>query len=137
MTGLIVVAIAVIATVAFGVFRKLTDGRARAVPTDGEPRLSPGQLGEQLGREATLLQFSSPACAPCRATQRILSTLSTERPELAHVELDAATRLDLVEQFGISRTPTVLILNARGEVRQKLVGAPHRQQVLEALAGTA
>ncbi len=137
MTGLIVVAIAVIAAVAFGVFRKLTDGRARAVQPDGEPRLDAGQLGEQLGREATLLQFSSPACAPCRATQRILSTLSTERPELAHVELDAASRLDLVEQFGISRTPTVLILNARGEVRQRLVGAPRRQQVLEALAETA
>lgn len=137
MTGLIVVAIAVIAAVAFGVFRTLSDGRGRAVRGDADRRLDAAQLGEQLGREATLLQFSSVACAPCRATQRLLSTLSTERPELAHVELDAASRLDLVERFGINRTPTVLIVNARGEVRQKLVGAPHRQQVLDALAMTA
>ena len=70
MTGLIIVVIAVAVTLAFGLYRRATDGRARAVdPHRQGPRLDAARLGGDLGPTATFVQFSSPACAPCRSTQ--------------------------------------------------------------------
>lgn len=135
MTGVIVVAVAAALALAFGLYRKAVDGRAREVraAADLTPRLDAGRIGHPLGQQATFVQFSSPACAPCRSTDVLLTQLTAERPELVHVDLDAPSHLDLVEEFGIMRTPTVLVLDASGAVRQRIVGAPRRPQVLEAL----
>lgn len=134
MTGLIVLAVALAATLAFGLYRRATDGRPRAAPPRLQtPRLEESRLGHELGSTATFVQFSSATCAPCRGTRTLLSALAVEQPDLAHVELDAETRLDLVEEFDITRTPTVLLLDHTGAVRQRIVGAPRRPQVLEAL----
>ena len=65
MTGLWIVLAAVAVALAFGGYRALTDGRARAVRVDdGSPRLDADQLGEPLGRAATFVQFSATVCAP-------------------------------------------------------------------------
>ena len=53
------------------------DGRFRGAPAAPRPqepdedRLTAEQVGE-LGPRATLLQFSTAFCAPCRATRRVL-----------------------------------------------------------------
>ena len=131
MTGVWIALAALALALAFGGYRRLTDGRARAV---GQPaRLDPVRLGEPLGPQATFVQFSAAVCAPCRATHRVLSQLVSERPGLAHVELDAENRLDLVTEFGILRTPTVLLLDGDGVVRHRIVGAARRHEVVEAL----
>ena len=52
---------------------------------------------------------------------------------MAHIDIDAESRLDLVEEFGILRTPTVLLLDADGVVRHRIVGAPRRTDVIDAL----
>ncbi len=133
MTGLWVVLAAAGIAAAFGLYRRLTDGRARRVALPGVPRLDAGRLGGELGAEATFVQFSSAVCAPCRATHRILAEVAGERPAVAHLDVDAEARLDLVEEFGILRTPTVLLLDADGAVRHRIVGAPRRDDVLAAL----
>lgn len=77
------------------------------------------QLGEELGERATLVQFSSAFCAPCRATRRVLDEVVAMVPGVSHVEIDAEERLDLVRDVGVLKTPTVLVLDARGrEVRR-------------------
>lgn len=133
MTGIIVVLAAVAVAAAIGLYRRATDGRVRAV-ADAASRLEVADLGQELGAGATFVQFSSTVCAPCRATRSLLSTLVAEDPALSHVEIDAEQRLDLVERFGIVRTPTVLVLDATGTVRQRIIGAPRRPEVLDALA---
>lgn len=134
MTGLIVALLAVAAAAAFGLYRRATDGRSRTV--DGEvTRLQPSDLGRELGEAATLVQFSSPACAPCRATHTLLAGLSAEDPGLVHIDLDASDHLGLTERFGVLRTPTVLVVDAAGTVRERITGAPRRPEVLRALAG--
>lgn len=131
MTGLWIVLAAVALALAFGGYRRLTDGKARAVST--EPTLDASRLGSELGSQATFVQFSSTVCAPCRATHRVLSELATTDPGVAHVDLDAETRLDLVDEFSVTRTPTVLLLDAAGVVRHRITGAVRRDQALEAL----
>lgn len=137
MTGLWIVLAAVVVALAFGGYRALTDGRARAVshrsPADEVPRLDAVRLGDELGSHATFVQFSSSVCAPCRATHKLLSELTVDDPAVSHIDLDAESRLDLVEEFGITRTPTVLLLDGGGAVRHRIVGAARRADVLEAL----
>lgn len=124
---------AVLLVLVFGGYRRLTDGRARAVAADSRPRLDAVRLGDDLGTEATFVQFSSSVCAPCRATHRLLTDLTQTDPAVAHIDIDAESRLDLVEEFGILRTPTVLLLDADGVVRHRIIGAARRADVVDAL----
>ena len=138
MTGLVVVGLAVALALAFGLHRRATDGRARRVHQVGQAtRLDATRLGHALGRSATVVQFSSATCAPCRGTRTLLADLAARRPGLAHVDLDAESRLDLVEEFGITRTPTVLVLDAAGMLRHRIVGAPREPEVVGALEALA
>jgi thiol-disulfide isomerase/thioredoxin len=136
MTGVLVLVGALLLALAFGGYRKLTDGRARKV-TDGGPRLDAVRLGEDLGPEATFVQFSATVCAPCRATHRVLSEVSAQRAGVAHIDLNAEARLDLVEEFSILRTPTVLVLDGAGVVRHRIVGAARKDEVLGVLQDLA
>ena len=134
MTGLYVVAAATLLAVAFGLYRAQTDGRIRGTRRrDVGVRLGLEQLGETLGTDATFVQFSSAVCAPCRATKRLLTDVVKDTPSVAHVEVDAETRLDLVESLNITRTPTVVLLDRDGVVRHRIVGTPRKPELLDAL----
>ena len=134
MTGLYVVGIALVLALGFGLYRKAVDGRVRAVRATAA---SPLGLDADLGRTATFVQFSSAVCAPCRVTARVLDEVSASTDGVAHIEIDAEQRLDLVGELGITRTPTVLVLDGSGVVRSRMVGAPRRQDVLAALESLA
>lgn len=97
-------------------------------------RLSAAALGTQLGRRATLVQFSSAFCAPCRATRQVLSQAAAVVEGVAHVEIDAESRLSLVRELGVVRTPTVLVLDRAGRVVRRACGQPRIADVLAALA---
>lgn len=87
----------------------------------------------RLGERATLLQFSSAFCAPCRATRRTLAEVAGLVPGVVHLEVDAEHHLDLVRRVGVLRTPTTLVLGADGHEVARASGAPRKQQVLAAL----
>jgi thiol-disulfide isomerase/thioredoxin len=101
-------------------------------PDDTE-RLAPADLGGPLGERATLVQFSSAFCAPCRATRRVLADVSGMVEGVRHVEIDAEAHLGLVRRLRIERTPTVLVLDAGGAVVRRAAGAPRRADVIAAL----
>ncbi|MBB4899782.1 thiol-disulfide isomerase/thioredoxin [Streptomyces griseostramineus] len=100
---------------------------------DDGKRLEAAELGARLGERATLVQFSTAFCAPCRATRRVLGEVAGMVPGVAHVEIDAEARLELVRRLGILRTPTVLVLDADGRVVQRAVGQPRKADVIAAL----
>ncbi|MCQ4206042.1 TlpA family protein disulfide reductase [Streptomyces longispororuber] len=101
--------------------------------TVGEVALDAEQLGEELGERATLVQFSSAFCAPCRATRRVLDEVAAMVPGVSHVEIDAEARLDLVREVGVLKTPTVLVLDARGREVRRAAGQPRKIDVIAAL----
>ncbi|MGW0783789.1 TlpA family protein disulfide reductase [Streptomyces sp. NPDC002913] len=103
------------------------DGRM----SDG--RLDSVQLGAELGQRATLVQFSSAFCQPCRATRRTLAEVAGMVEGVAHVEIDAEAHLTLVRRLGISRTPTVLVLDASGRIVRRAAGQPRTADVVAAL----
>ncbi|WP_425588754.1 thioredoxin family protein [Streptomyces thinghirensis] len=97
------------------------------------PRLDAVDLGAELGARATLVQFSSAFCAPCRATRRVLGDVAGLVPGVAHVEIDAEARLELVRALDVLKTPTVLVLDAGGRVVRRAVGQPRKADVIAAL----
>jgi len=123
-------AVLILAT-AGGVAWRRRDGRMRESPV---PRLTEGDLGQPLGTRATLLQFSSAFCAPCRATRQLLSDVAARADGVAHIEIDVTTRMDLARRLDIRRTPTVLVLGPRGQVTRRASGLPRRADVVAALA---
>ena len=86
-----------------------------------------------LGADATLLQFSTEVCSPCRATHTVLESLSRERSGLSHIDLDITHRRDLASKYNILQTPTTLILDASGTVRARIGGAARRDTVIAEL----
>lgn len=103
-------------------------------PGAGAPPAELGaELGARLGERATLVQFSSAFCAPCRATRRVLDEVAGLVPGVAHVEIDAEAHLDLVRRLGVVRTPTVLVLDASGRVVRRATGQPRKADVIAAL----
>ena len=95
--------------------------------------LTEEDLGGPLGRQATLVQFSTAFCAPCRPTRQLLAQVADMVDGVRHVDIDAAERLDLVRRLRISSTPTVLVLDQRGAIVKRASGLPRKADVIAAL----
>ncbi|MEU7320977.1 thioredoxin family protein [Streptomyces griseoviridis] len=133
MTGLwVCLAVLAVAGAGGAVWRRRS-GRVRVRGRDEGKRLGAAELGEALGERATLVQFSSAFCAPCRATRQVLGEVAGMVPGVTHVEIDAEDHLDLVRALGILKTPTVLVLDADGRVVRRATGQPRRADVIAAL----
>ncbi|NNH08414.1 thioredoxin family protein [Cellulomonas fimi] len=96
--------------------------------------LAAEDLGAALGARATVVQFSSTFCTPCRRTRLVVEHALRSEPGVVHVELDVADHLALGERLDVTSTPTVLVLDVRGRVRRRAAGVPTLAQVRAALA---
>ncbi|MEU3486737.1 TlpA family protein disulfide reductase [Streptomyces massasporeus] len=133
MTGLMVCVAVLAAASAYGVLQRRRSGRVRVRGRDDGKRLDAAELRAELGERATLVQFSSAFCAPCRATRRVLGEVAEVVPGVTHVEIDAEAHLDLVRRLDILKTPTVLVLDADGRVVRRATGQPRKADVIAAL----
>ena len=133
MTGFVVCVVVLALAGAYGVLHRRRNGRVRVRGRDDGKRLGAAELGEDLGERATLVQFSSAFCAPCRATRRVLGEVAGMVPGVTHVEIDAEDHLDLVRELDILKTPTVLVLDADGHVVRRATGQPRKADVIAAL----
>ena len=108
-------------------------GTAGAPGSPGRGRLTAEDLRHDLGSRATLVQFSSAFCAPCRGTRQVLGDVAGLVDGVAYVELDAESRLDLVRRLNVLSTPTVLILGPDGTITKRATGQPRKPDVIAAL----
>jgi thiol-disulfide isomerase/thioredoxin len=129
--GLIALAAVLVVAGALGVVLRRRAGRFRAGSSPDV--LTEADLGGHLGEQATLVQFSTPVCGPCRPTRQVLAQVADMTDGVAHVEIDAAARLDLARRLRVSSTPTVLVLGPDGAVRGRAVGQPSKADVIAAL----
>ena len=128
---LIIVAVLVLAT-GYGLVDRKRAGTIKA-KADSRHQIASHEIGSELGESATVLQFSSAFCTPCRATRSTLSSVIAHFPKIKHVEVDAESNLALVRRLDIHQTPTTLFLNSAGREIARAVGAPKRDQVISAL----
>ena len=127
---LILVAILGLSSI-YGIWFNKNQGKMKEHTSDV---LTAAELGSPLGERVTLLQFSSAFCMPCKATRVLLQEISQGLPDVAHIDIDAESHLELVRKLNILSTPTTLILDSNGIELGRAVGAPKREQVLDAIA---
>lgn len=133
--GLVALLAALGAATALGLWLRRSGHRLAATPGPARDDvvLDSADLGQALGERATLVQFSTAFCQPCRATRQVLAEVSRQVPGVDHVEIDAESHLDLVRRLDVRRTPTVLVLDARGRVVRRASGQPRTADVIAAL----
>jgi thiol-disulfide isomerase/thioredoxin len=152
--GVIALIAALAVAVVTGLVWQRTNGRMRSTTAPGGPAAAapapaaqaagasaqePGpmitgtDLGLPLGERATLVQFSTAFCAPCRATRQILAEVAGMTEGVAHVEIDAESHLDLVRRLDVRRTPTVLVVGPDGRITKRASGQPRKADVIAAL----
>src|SRR5256885_10876183 len=102
MTGIWIALAVRAAATACGLVKRRRDGALRAARTEDDI-VDSADLGVPLGERATLVQFSSAFCAPCRATKRVLGEVAELVDGVTHVEIDAEHNLDLVRRLGVMR----------------------------------
>jgi thiol-disulfide isomerase/thioredoxin len=129
--GFIALAAALVVASVLGLALRRRAGHFRAGP--GPEVLTEVDLDGPLGRRATLVQFSTAFCAPCRPTRQILGQVAGMVDGVTHVEIDAAARLDLVRRLRINSTPTVLVLDRDGAIVKRAAGLPRKADVIAAL----
>ena len=132
MKSLLPIAIVLALASAYGFWYQ----RSRGVIRDKERSgiITAQMIGEPLGTRASLVQFSSAFCTPCRATRALLENVVEGLNDVVHIDIDAEDHLELVRELNILSTPTTLILDSKGHEVGRAVGAPKREQVLNALA---
>ena len=164
--GVLAGIVVLIGATAFGLARRRSDGKWRASRGQGQatrqqrlvtrqrlatrqrritrPRqaqqerlITEADLGHPLGDRATLLQFSSSFCTPCRATRQVLADVARSTEGIAHVEVDVADRADLVRVLDVRRTPTTFLLGPDGRIASRASGPPRKADVLAALGDVA
>ncbi|MCW2599180.1 MAG: thiol reductase thioredoxin, partial [Frankiales bacterium] len=131
VTGVYVLLAALAVSAAVAAWYRASNGRLKSPTGDNREDLRP--LIPVAGERATLLQFSSAFCAPCRATRRILGDVAAIAPGVTHVEIDAESNLELVRKLNILKTPTTLVLDERGREVVRASGQPKKADVLRAL----
>lgn len=125
--------IVLIAATGFGLWYQRTRGEFRKKKTVNGPRLTAAIVGTDLGSRATMVQFSSAFCTPCRATKALLEDMVKSMPDVRYAHIDAESHLELVRKLDIRSTPTTLFLNGDGVEVGRAMGTPKRAQVLAAV----
>lgn len=123
-------ALLVLASMAYWWWQR-RQGRVRDVHQAGA--LSSETLGAKRGYHATFVMFSTPMCAKCPGTARLLKDIAGGQRHVAFVEVDAAERLDLARELNVLRTPTTLVLDSDGVPVVRMDGVPTREQARAAL----
>src|ERR1700761_2412468 len=136
--GVIVLIVVLVVLTPLGLIWRRRQGQLRAprearTQDPARARLTAADLRQDLGSRATLVQFSSAFCAPCRATRQVLGDVAGLVDGVAYVEIDAESRLDLVRRLNVLSTPTVLVLGPDGAIARQATGLPRKPDVIATL----
>lgn len=131
MDNLVAVLALVGAATLVGLAYRFLHGRGHRVKSKKKidlQRLGPkrnNQVTTALGAKATLLQFSTSYCGQCPGVRRQLLALDESLQGVHHLEVDITDRLDVAAHLGINQTPTVFLLNDKGELVYRVGGIPN------------
>lgn len=85
--------------------------------------------------EVVLLLVSAQFSVDCRHARSVVAEVAAETVGVVHHEVDVASRPELVALLDVRRTPTTLLVDARGVELSRVAGVPRRRDLLAVLAG--
>ena len=93
---------------------------------------NPGLEGLHAGKLG-LLYFTTPDCIPCKLVQRpALEQLKGVMGEaLQIIEVNAAERTDLADEWGVLSIPTTVLIDRQGEAKKINLGVIRFEQLVE------
>jgi thiol-disulfide isomerase/thioredoxin len=95
--------------------------------------ISESELGVNLGKLGTVVVFTTTFCSECRIAKAIVKDIVKDFKDIAYVEIDAESNLDLVRRVDIRSTPTTMFLDSEGFEIARAKGAPKRDQLIKAI----
>lgn len=122
LRALVVVAFLLVLALATRLYRAR---RAAMVAEQPDHPLVPASLLG--GGERTWVLFTTPYCATCRPVEEHLRAAD---PHSTVVLVDATREPHLAEAFRVRTAPTIVLADATGRVRQRLVGADAVREAL-------
>lgn len=132
---LLAVVLAAVAVVVAAVLARRTAATAAPAPTGGAGTVPAGVLRADFARPdapVLVVLFSSATCDSCRGTWRQVVPLAGDA--VAVVDVDWQSAGELHRRYGIEAVPTVLVVDAVGEVRASFVGPPAPAAVAAAVS---
>ena len=96
-------------------------------------KISESEFDGRYGSRLTILQFSTTFCSECRTAKAIVKDVVKDFKDIAYVEVDAESNLDLVRKVDIRSTPTTIFLDSKGFEIARAKGAPKRDQLIKAI----
>jgi thiol-disulfide isomerase/thioredoxin len=96
-------------------------------------KISEGEFDGGYGSRLTILQFSTTFCSECRTAKAIVKDVVKDFKDIAYVEVDAESNLDLVRRVDIRSTPTTIFLDSKGFEIARAKGASKRDQLIKAI----
>ena len=96
-------------------------------------KISEDEFAGKYGSQLTILQFSTTFCSECRTAKAIVKDVVRNFKDIAYVEVDAESNLELVRRVDIRSTPTTIFLDSKGFEIARAKGAPKRDQLIKAI----
>ena len=116
--------------VVLGYWQRFRHGKLKKV---NGLNISAVELNQKLGKKATIVQFSTTFCSECRTAKAIVNDVVKDFKDIAYVEVDAESNLELVRRIDIRSTPTTIFLDSKGFEIARAKGAPKRDQLIKAI----
>ncbi|TJZ76643.1 thioredoxin family protein [Rhodococcus oryzae] len=144
MTGLLVLALVLVAAAAAGLVLRARSGAVRATaPSDSGSDTRRALLAEAgvAGAGPAVLHFSADWCGPCAAVRRVIGqVLETLDGELdpastraVEIEVDIDENPALAAELDVLSLPTTFIFDAEGMQRYRVSGVPTAADLRAAL----
>jgi len=81
-----------------------------------------------------VVQFSTTFCSECRTAKALINDVVSTENEIAYIEIDSESNLELVRKVDIRSTSTTLFLDKAGFEIARATGAPKRDQLIKVIA---
>lgn len=134
MIEIIVLVVAVVAAVVFGLVYRARSGSVRLSNDAASPQVHSLLLdaGVRTG-ETTVLHFSADWCGPCAAVRRVVGQVlaTVEGPVELEVDIDACP--ELARAMGVLSLPTTFVLDADLTEIARIAGVPKADALRAAL----
>lgn len=115
----------------YGALNKIKEG---TIKKNRGLQILESELGDKYGKRATVVIFSTKFCSECRAAKALISDVTSTLSDIAYVEIDAESNLELVRKVDIRSTPTTIFLDKAGFEIARATGAPKRDQLIKVIA---